>query len=507
MELKEDRDAEQHLLSEYLATLPPLRQLRVERVRVAYEHVFALPLIEHLDIRGAYMVTESFVHPPASPHLRRLLLQDTDVIGDYGIQPHSLLAALASTSLLQLSFTATLDNDQTRSLTLLQSLTALELQDCYFVEKDALSCLISEDGEPLLPNLQRVAVDGCHIDVTDDLSDDDDAVDDKPEHESTFPPFLSAYGRQLQHLKLSVTQWAVDVQQAVLYAVITDMPRLESLELTVHNGAHDDDEEDEELVQPCRVGMQHDQQPTLPALRSLTIRNILIADAAMAELLTCCPQLLELTINNAPLTDRFWPSLMRCRQLLSFCFWSWSPVLPNAAVTRAMSLSSSSASRVSNAPFPSLVHLGLSLPDARHINLRGLAHLLGLFARSPVKSMGLCLPRNVNYHSYVTQLASLPHLSSLRLEVYRRGEERPTMQGDSMLEQLQGYSDERRWSSEQHHVTMQHYWHDRLLGEEADELRALYAAGVKTPLNWPGDPSTGWRVFAGKSRSAFFESL
>ena len=198
---EESRHAEQRLLREYLATLPPLRRLRIERVRVAYESVFALPLIEHLDIRGAYMVNERPVAPPSSPHLRRLLLHYTGKLGRHDIQPHELFAALASTPLQQLGLSATLSNVQLSSLTTLQSLTALELQCCRFRDANPLGCLVSDDGEPLLLNLRRFVVDGSNIDEHRGYRVDEGGA----ERQSTIPPYLSSYGRQLQHLRLSVT--------------------------------------------------------------------------------------------------------------------------------------------------------------------------------------------------------------------------------------------------------------------------------------------------------------
>ena len=84
----------------------------------------------------------------------------------------------------------------------------------------------------------------------------------------------------------------------------------------------------------------------------------------------------------------------------------------------------------------------------------------------------------------------------------------------SVLQQLNECSNERRWSSEQHHVNMRYYWQDGLLGEDEDELRVKYAAGVKAPLSGRMNLSSEWRVFKRAQsegeedgRSAFFRLL
>ena len=307
------------------------------------------------------------------------------------------------------------------------------------------------------------------------------------------------------------------MQQAVLSAVLTKLPLLESLELAVTLGWYEpceenlpDDHKGGEVVKPSRIVALHNQPTGLPALRSLALCNLLMSDAAMDQLLGCCPQLLELMIHSTAPSRHFWPSLMRCRQLLSFCFSSSSAVLPKTALTRSASLSSSSASRASAAPFPCLAHLSLAFGNEEKVSVRGFNHLLGLFTRWPIKSVGLCLPYYADHDSYVWQLGSLPRVSSLQLEVFDRKGQLLKALDDSVVEQLEEYSVKRRWSSQQHHVLLQHYWRcgAELMGEDEDELRAKYAAGVKTPLGWPVDSSQGWRVFAASNmQTAFFDSL
>ena len=158
------------------------------------------------------------------------------------------------------------------------------------------------------------------------------------------------------------------------------------------------------------------------------------------------------------------------------------------------------------------MHVSLAFDDCSHINTRGCSHILKLFRGAPLTSLSLCLPRGVERDRYFRQLASLPTQTALRLEVYDRTEEGLELEDDA-VESWEDYSVPRRWSSEQHHTIMQHYWQDGLLGEEVEALRAKYAAGVKSPHSWSPDSSSGYRVFKmgngpeEDGRAGFFHQL
>lgn len=103
-----------------------------------------------------------------------------------------------------------------------------------------------------------------------------------------------------------------------------------------------------------------------------------------------------------------------------------------------------------------------------------------------------------------------------------RSDTRHQPASDSVVRLLYEHCDELRFSIEQHHIRMRYYWQDGLLGEEEDELRVKYAAGVRAPINLSagqiradgGSGSSGYRVFKRvqtegeeDGRNAFFRPI
>ena len=519
-----DEDDNTRQLSYYLRSQPPLRRLRVDGVRVSYADILALPLVEHVDIRHT-LSNSAEVPPvsPASPCLRHLLLDYTDTLG-YGsanerVQAGHVLASLLSTSLQHLSINARLTNDDLRTISTLHSLTSLDLHCCDFDDTNALGRLISDKAEPLLPSLQRFSIEGSdaeHIDYND--------------MRTSTSAFLEVYSSHLRHIKLSVKTDPANSLAAVLAVIVSSMPQLESLELAIEYNSydvarlvHEIDLSTDTCTRQCAI-------PALLALRSLTLRNVHVSDSALDQLLVCSPQLLELTIDSVEsLTAAAWRSLLHCRQLLSFCFYAASQVATEAVFTATMPSSASSSSLPSGPTFPSLTHVGLAFPHESFVDPRGFSQLLSLFHDSPITSFALHLPDGVNNASYVSQLACMSRLTSLLLEVNENVEddvfeaEQKSVSGH-VVRLLEEFSDPPHWSSEQHHVNMRYCWQDGLLGEGEDELRAKYAAGVKTTFNvadtehlaWSNSRAgTGYRKFReaqsdGKEedgRVAFFHCL
>ena len=140
----------------------------------------------------------------------------------------------------------------------------------------------------------------------------------------------------------------------------------------------------EEIVLPTEAEPPLNGQPALPALRSLTLRNLPLSLQALDQLLACCPQLLELTLDRmSGLGSTVWSSFLRCRQLLSLRFHAytdWTPMVAFTGGTVPRVVSSSSSSGPSTVGFPCLSHLDLSLDL---VSGRGLAQILRLFDGCP----------------------------------------------------------------------------------------------------------------------------
>ena len=402
------REYDSSQLVDHLATLPALRRLRVERVCVDYKQLFALPVLEHVDAQHTppHMHDEKAVEPPVSSTLRSLSLPCAGLLSEHDPEADDLFTALAHTSLQHLCLRATLTNDHVLALATLHSLTSLQLQTCIFGEKNALGCLVSE-GQPLLPSLQRFALVGCTVDGIEEEEDEDmdeetlDTEAPSARGPSTVPAFTAAYCRQLRHLRLAEMVMPVNCTQAVLSTAMFSMPQLESLELDADlDNFNAPNEEGHYTVLPCRAGGQPSQQPALPALRSLPPRYLPLSDAALHQLLASCTQLIELCVDCVPLlTAAIWPSLLQCRQLLSLCFCSASNVAPTAAFTPTVSSSSIAPHTSSN--FPALTYRSLAFDNSGHIDDGGFAHLLVLFAESPIMSLALRLPDDYPHQQYV----------------------------------------------------------------------------------------------------------
>ena len=505
-----EEQAEARCVGALLSRLPALRRLRVDRMAVAYRDLLSIAGLEVVDVRNAGMMeverdeASGIVTSPA------LSLQRLQLASLHNVRVDGLLASLVATSLQQLRLRARLTNDDLHSLTTLKSLTALELHVCYFEDINALGCLVSDEGEPLLPALRSFAIDNCRT-----------AAIDVDNMRTCTAAFLTAYSRQLRHITLVVTAYLHISLAAVLTVIVSHMPQLETLELAVTFGDRDSSEVVEAIVVGSRAGQQQQQTPTMHSLRSLTLRNLPMSDAAVAQLLSYCPHLLELTIDRvAPLTAAVWSSVLRCRQLLSLCFHSASLLASESnGIQAASSSSSSSAVPSSVTAFPSLVHLSLAFPNSIHVDPAGFTCLLRLFAGSPIRTLALRLPHTLDRRRYLRHLAMLPCLARLLCKVeWRVVDEREHEHeaGDgqhSVADLLERCTDEAHCTHDQHHVSMQHYWQDGL-PDERDELVEKYRAGVKLPYTWPHHNTDRYRVFKPArseheedGRLAFFRGL
>ena len=494
-----DEEYNSQLINEYLRGRPTLRRIRLERVTVPYAAVCALPAVEYVDIRHAVDAgVGRLSSAPTSPSLRQLLLPHLNPLVQTRGQVHGLLTSLQSNTLQHLSIRAQLTNEDLLTLTTLHSLTALELQRCFFDDTNALGRLVSDKAEPLLPNLQRFAIGGSDADEID--------YDDM---RTSTAAFLQAYSRQLRHIKLSVRTDPANSLAAVLSVIVFSMPQLESLTLEVESDLFEMCEVVDDIVPPAGAQMQLTGQPTLPALHSLILRNLPMSDPALEQLLACCPNLLELTIDRvAPLTAAFWQSLLHCPRLLSFSY-ALSGIAAEAAFPQPLSSSSSSSSPAPASNFPYLKHVRLAFGHAGLIHPRGFAQLLSMFDGSRITSLALSLPDEVDHGSYVRQLASLPHLTALLLDMDEGVEDdqfevEHEYTGGDVVGLLEEHSEPLRWSSEQYHINMTYYWRHGLLGEEEDELRVKHAAGLKAPFFAPSGAlrersndigESGYRVF------------
>ena len=511
-------EAEFHMLSTYLSSRPALRRLRVVKLGVAHKQLLALPCIEYVDVRLAYTTTEEEpLEAPTSAALRHLLLQDTDVLRN--AISANVVASLTSAPLQSLSLTARLTDDSLQQLMTLRSLTALDLHGCHFERTNALDCLLTEETEPLLPHLQQLTLEDCEAWGWGAFGDAEDGEEEKEDARTYITAaVLSAYSRQLRHVKWISVHETIDSLQAVMSVLQSGMPQLQSLTMGVHIDNFEPDEEDgdDDVLQPVQVEAQPHRPLALPALCSLTLRLLPMADAALDQLLACCPQLLELSVHrSSPLTAAVWQSLLRCRQLLSLGFYAVSVVGPTKAVTPATAWSSSPASPSSTAAFAYLRHLSLGFAEGRHITAQGFTHILDLLRHSPITSVALRLPSDVNPRRYVPSLVILSHLTALTLAVDEQFQEELDWERkeDSVVDLLREHSEARRWSNEQHTTNMRDYWQDGLLSDDEAGLRAKYAAGVKMPVNWEMD-SDGWSSFScadsdrhSHGRKDFFRSL
>ncbi len=502
------RIAEQQMLDAYLFTRPPLRRLRVEAFAVTYSALLALPCVEHVDVRHVTVRDMDAPIAPAPASLRCLLSGFRNMTSG-----HHLAAALASSTLQQLSITTFRPAIDMRAVPPLASLTVLDLQDFPMEKPESLACLVSRgDGAPMLPNLQRLSLRSfqrySHYMST-----------------HTAIAILLAYGHQLRSLALQLAVNDKDFLGPVFTTIVSSMTPLVSLELELRLP-------EIELEHGCRdvlndIGPEggftsKPHQPALPALRSLTLRNLLMSDAAVAQLLACCPRLLELTLDGVgPLTAAVWSSLLVCQQLQSFVFQAASLMAPEADSIAGVSSFVFSVPRPSAAAFPSLSHVSLRLGS--HVATRRLLSLFHLLVGSPIKAVALALPNDrAEYHNYLRPLASLPHLSQLLLEegVYTTLGNQTLAPVDSVVRLLEQCSRPLHTTHEQHHTRMQQYWSGSQLGENEREPRGGYAAGVKT--RWQGSRNrsgpqgrnTGWRVFEramseGQTdgRAAFFRAL
>ena len=299
---EQEQQATARSLSDRLRSLPSLRRLRVDRMHVAYRDLLSIAGLELLDLGNAGMIDverDEASRAPPSLSLRRVMLVRFDH------EPvHDLLASLLPTSLQQLDIRGRLTNDNLRTLTQLQSLTAVGLLHCHFDDTNALGRLLSDNAEPLLPNLHSFTIDEC----------DADEIDFNDMRTSTAA-FLTAYSRQLRHIKLAVKTDPANSLAAVLSVIVSHMPQLETLELAVRLPSGSTEVVGEIVVE--NRANEPQRLPTLHSLRSLTLRNLHMSDAGVAQLLSYCPHLLELTVDRvALLTASLWFSLLQCRRLL-----------------------------------------------------------------------------------------------------------------------------------------------------------------------------------------------
>ena len=188
---------------------------------------------------------------------------------------------------------------------------------------------------------------------------------------------------------------------------MSHMPQLETLNLCVYSA--------DGVLRRFEVENSADQSqqpPTLLSLRSLTLRNLTMADSAVDQLLSYCPNLLELRIEYMEhLTAAVWTSLQRCRQLMSLSFDSASEVATEGAFAEAAA--SSLVASSSTAAFPSLVHLSLAFKERTHVDYDGFTRVISLFTASPIRSLALCLSHYVDQRLLTRQLVVLPHLIRL----------------------------------------------------------------------------------------------
>jgi len=459
-----------------LDALPALRRLRLEGSSVEYAQLFALPLLEHIDLRGQlFHSTEALITAPAPPSLHSLL--DRRAVVGFGPMTSTILfTALASTSIRHLSIRAALFNADMLTLTTVQSLTSLHLHGCFFDDVTLLSRLVSKKAEPLLPNLQRFAVDDI---------DTERAINARKLSQSTAA-FVRAYSRQLRHLKLAVNPVQSRLVADVLSVAVSSMPQLETLDLQMSA-------EPVEVLNAITV--LRGAAAALPALRSLSLCGLAMSDMALEQLLSCCPHLLELRIAYVgPLTAALWSSLRHCRQLLSLCYSA--PVLQphtafrvfgsaNATIGSTLSAIAPQSPPLTAAFLPCLTHLSLQLDLlVRNVSPLGFQQLLlRHFERSPIATVALSLNHTSSQiKQIVRHLAALPHLTSLALNLAEVAEDGSSTADQTTVTALFNQCTQQltRPSSGQHHVNMQHYWRDGLLGEEeAGEMRAKYAAGVR----------------------------
>ena len=490
-------------LDRHLASLPALRRLR-PNWRVSYRLLFALPCIEHVDIR---IVAPALQIEPAiafsSPHLRHLLLEIHEhTLYEPGVPPADLLAVLVQSSLQTLSIKVSLTTHIFQSLATLRSLTALELMECRLEDDTALARLVGDNGAPLLPNLERFV----HRDEYDDRRKDDRMM-------RSCVPFVSAYRRQLRYLNVNVNVGLSESVVALLSIVMSSMPQLESLKLSIEvcsaNVVH-------KIVLPSEADMQPSQQPALPNLRLLSLCHLSMSNFAVAQLLASSPNLLYLSLDRvSSITTALWPSLLHCRQLLGFYFAAGSVMAPTYA-NRILPWPPSPSSTSSTAAFPACTYFSFSSHHAERMDVHSFTQLLHTFTGSPINTVSLCIPHvGIDHAAYLRQLASLPHLSSLRVELSLDSSLWQSQRHSKVQELLDRYTDAGRETSEQHHVNMQYFWQQGLLGEDEDELRTMHAAEVRVPAGKSNYHYPSWyRVFKRAQsegeedgRTAYFQAL
>lgn len=468
------------LLPSWLSSMPAIRRLRLRGGCFTHAELFALPAIEYIDLRQAWIRKQEPIHAPVSSTLRYLLLSDGAFDGSHWQIVSSAFLSTASPSLQQLSLHIWPKNDQQLNqnvwhwLATLHCLTALDLNYCNLPDSHTLHGLMSDDGQPVLSNLQRFSVGGRYIQL-DDMDDNDDDQNDEGGVVFAVADFLAAHKRQLRHIKLVVTKDPYHALTGALQLIASSMPQLESLELTAKYPPV------ERKLSRGDVQPPQPPQPSAPtalsALRSLTLRNLAMSDVAVERLLSSCPQLLELVIDGVvPLTAAVWSSVLHCRQLLSLSLYTASVV----ATVSLFAVLSSSFSSESSTALPCLSRLVLAFQDKTRVDADGLTQLLQLLRDSPITTLALSLPdeEDVDWKPCLLLLSSLSHLRSIFLVTCDRRGPQPLCERDEVVGRLLNEHTQSHAPFERHDVSMRYHWHDGLLGVDEDELRAKCAVGV-----------------------------
>ena len=480
---EEMEDEPRQSLSACWPLVPALRRVSVESLEASLDELLALPGIEHVDARRSESLhsrgeQDTPTHNAVpSPSLRALLLPHTPY------STRSLLTSAPPSSLQHLSITARWNIDALRSLAMLQSLTV----QCYCpLVHSLLGCLMSANGEPLLPALTSFR---CTLTTEERVTAEDIRGVD-----STVSMLLRAYSR-LQHLELCNEERMLDKPLlALLPQLFSTMPLLQSLVFRI------DGWRDEPPVFQLNA-LDAQQLSDLPALRALTLVKVKMADAVLDRLLECCPRLLTLRLDYVTsLSPSVWPAIQRCQQLLSFRWQGrWSADV-NAKYS-AIAASASAASPPVASSFPHLSHLDWTLCAGSSATAAGIAGLLSTLHGSPTTAVAIRMPARSDLRGVLSALAALPHLAALRFDVdeessslgraggMARSEARQ-LSATRIRQLLGNCSEPARAKSEQHAVNIKYAWKDSPSDESEKELRAKYAAGVQTL----GSVSRGYRV-------------
>ena len=496
------------LLYTHRRRLPALQRLKLHRFSLHtddHRQLLSLPDLQLLDISRCSWsavegVTPTVLSLPA--HLTRLLL-DTGPARSLPLMDGLLDTALSSSAgehLTSLSLRANLLSTSLHLLSALHNLVSLDLASSQLPDESYLAYFVSASFTPLLPGLLRFDASECSY----------GAVVHRPSV-AAFVSFIDCYPR-LRHFGFLLTEQMaaaglVDAVLRVLSEARTlELPCLPQSGRSRRSRYYDDDDDaddeggsdDDEGYRLLGVGSS-----ALPAavmspllfLRMLSLRDSLLTDAALLNVVTTCPALTHLVLQNSQelTTASFLVLAQYAPQLrvlhlsganvkLSQGAWreaaSAQPHLahlittPTTRSTHSHAVQSSASSippaavPSSSAPsFPVLEQLTLECPYTSQMDSAGLTTLVAMLRTSPLHTISIELPAEDSAAFYLLHLAPLRHLRCLDVASTWNSSGMHRKRANSVVQLLQQYTKARPLDRVQWERCVAGEWNDGMVGD------------------------------------------